>query len=185
MDPQIPWEDTYEGKAERVAHSNYLNYFLPVAYNEIALRKRIHTNLDREQLQVLIAIPSDDYWHKYLDSCFRAFFDAGENNTIESLSIYLRASIKNMVAYAETLPDKVDIAYAIKKSDRYTLDELVYIAKFVGAIGSNDASGDYIDNLALDNIEYLSECNISMSSNLLKNKIANARAIISSLSPNS
>jgi len=183
MDPRTPWERTYEGRAEKAAHSNRMNYFLPVAYNDIALKKRIKAELTSASLQVLIVLPADDYWQEYITSCLNAFLNAGENQTRTSLSMYLKSRIEHMITYAESLDDEIQVAYVSKTSNRFKLDQLLKIARFVGAIKRNDVPLDYMDTLAMHNIEYLSECNISMSSSFLKSKIANARAIISSLSP--
>ena len=180
--PGIAWERTYEGIAERAAHAARMDYFLPIAYNEIALKKRIKHEPTKAKLQVLIVFPSDSYFPEYIKSLYTCLSDAGQDgHTVQSLMIYVRNKMDQMITYAESLDDEIETAYVIKKSKSFDMDQILNIAKFTGAIESDMSAG--LDSFQLAKMEYLSQCNMSLSSELLKKNIDNARSIITGMTP--
>jgi len=181
----LPWEDTYEGQAEQRAHNLCKHYFCPIAYDMISVQKKLaHAEKNNESIQILCIFPSSGYEEEHrnnvMSACMRCGFDLQYND----MCVHDRKLANDMLSLtrSEFYRKKHRLLGIEKKSRLFTLPQLTEIAKFTGAL-YNDDPNDLSNMHIMDNIEYLSQCNISLSKQLLTKNIKNGMDIVLANAP--
>jgi len=176
----MPWEDTYEGRAEKRAHKEGKHYFCPIAYDMHSVQKRLaHAERHNESIQILCIFPSTGYEEEHrnnvMSACVRCGFDLRYDD-LYAHDQKLADDMLNLVQKEHKI-GRYQISGVEKKSRLYTMSQLTEVAKFTGAL-YNDDPNDLSNMHIMDNIEYLSQCNISLSKELLKKNIKNGMDIV-------
>jgi hypothetical protein len=181
----LPWEDTYEGRAEKRAHNEGKHYFCPIAYDIVSVQKRLaHAEMHNESIQILCIFPGFEYEEDHRKGVMMACRGCGFDLLYDDLCAHDQKLADDMFNLVEKEHGRGrhQVRGVEKKSRLYTMDQLTEIAKFTGAL-YNDDPNDLSNMHIMDNIEYLSQCELSLSKELLTKNIQNGMDIVLANAP--